>query len=169
LDLIRPKTSRPLSFRRRVGAFLGCPESGEHLRITNPPACCGTDSQSTPNPRGGPASAPSDGSSGRRRDFRPGITPGDRTVQPGKGPGHGRPYEVAVVTPIRFQAAFDCALASAVVESMSSRLSGLAPGKSAVSSNLDGFSGATPSPCRLAVSFLLRRSGSHLTGSRPFP
>ena len=51
----------------------------------------------------------------------------------------------------------------------SSRLSGLAPGEAAVSPFPDGSSDASSSPSRRAVSFLLRRSDSRLSGSRPTP
>ena len=51
----------------------------------------------------------------------------------------------------------------------SSRLSGLAPGESAVSPYPDGTSGATPSSYHRAVSFLLRSSDSRPSGSHPTP
>jgi hypothetical protein len=80
-----------------------------------------------------------------------------------------RPGQVAVVSPILVQAAFDCALSSTVGGPTSSRHSGLAPGETAVSPSPDGTSGAPPSPYRRAVSFLLRCSGSHPAGSHPPP
>ena len=80
-----------------------------------------------------------------------------------------RPGQVAVVSPILVQAAFDCALSSTVGGPTSSRHSGLAPGEAAVSPSPRGTSGAPPSPYRTAVSFLLRCSGSHPAGSHPPP
>ncbi len=51
----------------------------------------------------------------------------------------------------------------------SSRLSGLAPGESAVSAYPEGSSDATSSPYSRAVSFLLRSSDSRPSGSHPTP